>query len=107
MEYCVIFVTCSNLEEAEKISTLLLDRRLVACANVVEGVRSLFCWDGKREDAKETLVILKTRQALFKDVERAVCSAHSYAVAEIIALPIVEGSRAYLKWIDEQTTGNG
>jgi len=104
MDYCVIFVTCSSPEEAEKISALLLERRLIACANVVEGVCSFFCWDGKREDAGETLMILKTRQVLFKDVEEAVRSVHSYAVPEIIALPILEGSRPYLNWIEEQTT---
>ncbi len=103
MGHIVIFVTCSTQEEAEKISTLLLDKHLIACANIVAGVHSFFCWQGKRESAEETLLILKTRQALFKDVEEAVCLEHSYAVPEIIAVPIAEGSSEYLKWVDEQT----
>ena len=107
MEYCVIFVTCASREEAEKISGLLLDGRLIACANIVDGVRSVFCWQGKRENALEVLLILKTRKALFEDVARTVRGAHSYSVPEIIALPVVEGNAEYLRWIKDETSPQG
>jgi len=107
MEYCVIFVTCASREEAEKISGILLDRRLIACANIVDGVRSVFCWQGKRESVSEALLILKTRKDLFEEVARAVRGAHSYSVPEIIALPVVEGDAEYLKWIKDETSSKG
>ena len=80
-----------------------MKKRLAACANVICGVDSNFWWNGKIDRAGEVLVILKTRSGYFKRVEREVRRLHSYAVPEIIALPIVAGSKGYLKWIDAET----
>lgn len=101
MKYIVIFVTAKNFEEAAKIAQALVDQKLIACANIVKDVKSLFWWDGKVDQADETLLILKTRRNLFKKIVKAVKSLHSYDVPEIIALPVVAGSKDYLKWVND------
>ena len=101
MNYIVIFTTCASAKEARNIAAALLDRRFVACANIVSPVESRFWWKGKKNSAKEALLILKARKANFSKIEKAIRRIHSYSVPEIIALPVVSGSRDYLKWIDE------
>ena len=97
----VIFVTTKDADEAKKISQELLTQKLIACANIVSGVQSIFWWEGKIDSTSEVLLILKTKKSLFKKVEKVVKSLHSYQTPEIIALPIVTGSKEYLGWINE------
>ncbi len=99
MNYIVVFVTAKDKIEANKIAEKLIQEKLAACVNMVEGVTSVFWWDGKVDQASEVLLVIKTRKTLFKRLEKAVKSAHSYTVPEIIALPIVAGNADYLKWI--------
>ena len=99
-KYIVVFVTAKDLEEANKIAEGLVARKLVACANIIEGIRSVFWWEGKIDSAKEVLLILKSQEKLFAKIINTVKSLHSYKVPEIIALPIVAGNQDYLKWID-------
>jgi periplasmic divalent cation tolerance protein len=82
---------------------VLVEERLAACANIVKDIRSVFRWEGKIEDDSEALMVLKTREALFEDLEKRVRELHSYSVPEVIALPIVKGSEAYLSWLQEET----
>ncbi|MFA5119073.1 MAG: divalent-cation tolerance protein CutA [Candidatus Omnitrophota bacterium] len=101
--YCVALVTASNKEEAQKIASGLVESRLVACVNIVDSVRSVFRWQGKIDRAAEALLVIKTRKALIKKLIKKVKSLHSYEVPEIIALPIIDGSKEYLEWINEST----
>ena len=101
IKYIVIFVTCASKEEAAKIAKNLLDERLIACANIIEGVSSFFWWKGKVDRAKEALVIIKTAGKNFDKVRKRIKKLHSYEVPEIIAVPITAGESSYLKWIDE------
>ena len=98
--YCIVFVTCRSKKEALGIASLLLGRRLAACANVMPSVESRFWWGGKLDNARETLLTLKTKTRNFKKIEKEVKRLHSYEVPEIIAVPIIAGSRDYLGWID-------
>lgn len=99
--HIVIFVTASNKKEARRIAQELLKNRLVACANIIEGVESIFWWKGKIDRSNETLLILKSEKKMLNRIINCVKQAHSYEVPEIIALPIIGGHRAYLSWIDE------
>ena len=99
--YIIVLITTSSVEEAEKIAKTLLEERLVACANIIGPVHSLFWWQGKIDEAKEHLILMKTRKDLFGKVSERVKTLHSYQVPEIIATPIIEGSKDYLKWLDE------
>jgi len=100
-EHVVIFVTTGSMEEAERIASELLNRKLVACANLLPGVTSLFWWQGELDRADEVLVVMKTRAERLDEVTALVNELHSYDVCEVIALPIVGGSKAYLDWVDE------
>jgi len=103
MDNLIIFITASSRGEAGEIATNLVGKRLVACVNIVPGIESIFTWKGKLEVAKETLLIAKTKAALFPRVEKMVKKVHSYECPEIIAFPITRGNKEYLKWLRETT----
>ncbi len=92
-------MTFPSLAEAERVAAVLVDEHLAACVNLVPGVRSLFSWQGVREEAAEVLAIGKTTSHAFTDLAARVKSLHSYSVPEIVALPIVQGSESYLAWV--------
>ncbi|MCX5668320.1 MAG: divalent-cation tolerance protein CutA [Candidatus Omnitrophica bacterium] len=95
----IIMVTCASREEARRIAGRLLEKRLVACANILPKIESRFWWKGKLDSAAELLVTMKTVRSNFKKIEAEIKRVHSYEVPEIIAVPIVSGSRDYLDWI--------
>ena len=101
--YVVIFITAPNKKEAEHIAQQLIKNRLAACVNIMENIKSIFWWEGKVDRAKEVLLIIKTRKSLINKLIKKVKSLHSYAVPEIIALPIIAGNKQYLDWINEST----
>ena len=94
--YVIVIVTTPSKQEAEKIAQRLLDERLIACANIIGPVSSLFRWSGKIERAEEYLMLLKSRKDLFEKLAETVKALHSYEVPEILVLPVVGGSEAYL-----------
>jgi len=98
--YIVIMVTTANREEAEKIARRLLDEKLIACANIIGPVSSLFWWSGKLEKSEEYVLLLKSRLELFEKLSESVKALHGYEVPEIIALPIIKGSPAYMEWLN-------
>jgi len=103
MNEIVVFITASNEGEAAIISRALVEARLAGCVNIINNIRSIYSWQGKIEDEKEVLMILKTQKFLFDSLVKKVKELHSYTVPEIIALPIVDGSAEYLKWLGEVT----
>ena len=104
-KYIVIFVTCASKKEASKIANALLNKRIIACANIIGDVKSIFLWRGKVRNTVEILLIIKTTEKNFKKVQKIVRKLHSYEVPEIIGIPITSGDKDYLKWIDESTWG--
>lgn len=97
----VVLVTASSTDEAKNIARAVLERKLAACANLVPGVQSFFWWEGKIEESEETLMVLKTREAAVPELIEEIKRLHSYAVCEVISLPISHGNQAYLNWIEE------
>lgn len=98
----VVLSTCASAGEAERLARLLLEARLAACVNVITQNRSFYWWKDKIEDAPEYLLVIKTSRALFDKLQTLIQSSHSYAVPELIALPVIDGSAAYLNWIDTE-----
>ena len=98
----VVFTTCGLAEEAERVARGLVEKRVAACVNVVSGVRSIYQWQGKVEEASEHLLIIKSRRDLFDRLQEALRGLHSYQVPEIVALPVVDGLEAYLGWMDRE-----
>ncbi len=99
-ERLVAFSTVAVAEDAERIARELVERRLAACVNIVPGLVSIYRWQGKVEREDERLLIIKTRRDRFPALREALASLHPYEVPELIAIPIDEGSPAYLKWLD-------
>ncbi|MBI1956554.1 MAG: divalent-cation tolerance protein CutA [Acidobacteria bacterium] len=97
----IVLVTGSNTRECKRIARHLLEKRLIACANLMPQVNSLYHWKGKIADEKECLMILKSTRELFPALRMEVEKLHSYSVPEVIALPIIDGSANYLNWIAE------
>ena len=100
MTNCVVgIVTCSSRAEARRLAKTLLDRKLAACVNILDGVESHYWWHGKLERAKETMLLIKTTNAKARAVTKTIKAAHSYEVPEIIFVPITTGERTYLRWL--------
>ncbi|HEV2615453.1 MAG TPA: divalent-cation tolerance protein CutA [Candidatus Acidoferrales bacterium] len=104
----VVLVTFGSAREARRVARAVVDARLAACANIVASpVKSIYRWKGKVETASEVLVVIKSTQRRFPALEREIRRLHSYEVPEIVALPIVAGSKAYLEWIEEAVRDGG
>ena len=99
MTFNIVLVTVGNRQEAEKIVRVLLKERLIACGNIINNVSSLFWWQDKIEEEKEVLVIMKSHGRLFKKLSKRIMELHSYDVPEILTVPVVDGSQAYLDWM--------
>ncbi len=97
----VVLVTCGRHAEAEKIASHLVEKKLVACANLVPGIESWYWWEGKVNHDQEILLIMKTVREKFDLLVEVIRGIHSYTVPEIIALPIHQGFDAYLQWVAE------
>jgi len=102
-EFIVVLVTSSSEGEAEKLAARLVEEKLAACVNIIP-TSSLFRWEGKLSREKEMLLVIKTRNSRFEDLEKRVRELHSYQVPEIIALPVVAGSEEYLDWVAENVS---
>ncbi len=100
-EFIIVLVTAKDRTQGKRIAKGLLKDKLIACANIVGGIESIFLWKGKIDSAKEVLLILKTKKSLFNRVADKVKSLHSYETPEIIAMPILAGEQKYLQWIKE------
>lgn len=99
--YVMVMVTAKDADQAERIVQQLLKKKLIACANMIKGVQSVFWWDKKIDQCEEVIVVMKSRHSEFQKIVECVRAEHSYEVPEVIALPILDGNQAYLNWIDE------
>ena len=103
-EFVVVLVTAGSADEATRLARALVEERLAACANVIGPIRSIYRWEGAVEEADEHLLILKARGADVPALEGRVRTLHTYAVPEVLALPVRAGSAPYLAWLAEATT---
>ena len=101
-DFVVVFVTAGSPAEGDRLARSLVEERLAACVNRAAPIQSVYRWQGKVEQSEEELLIIKTRKSLFAALETRIRELHSYSVPEIIALPIVDGSEGYLRWLGEQ-----
>lgn len=102
-EYIVVYVTAGSKAEAENIASALVKEGLAACVNIVPRVISNYVWEGKFCKEEEAMLIIKARARAFPRIEKRLRSLHSYKVPEIIAVPIIMGSRPYLSYLSGAT----
>lgn len=103
MSETVTFVTCKDRKQATAIARSLVKEKLAACVNVVPGISSIYRWEGKVEEAREVLLVIKSRRALSRKLTARVRALHSYDVPEVVTLPIASGNPAYLRWVRQST----
>ncbi len=101
LNFIQISTTTDSKKEAEKISRDLLNAKLAACVQIFGPVRSSYWWKNKIEQSDEWLCLIKTRKKFFDEIEKTICSIHSYETPEIIATPIIAGSKKYLNWLSD------
>ncbi|MDP8937452.1 MAG: divalent-cation tolerance protein CutA [Actinomycetota bacterium] len=95
--------TAATKEEAEGVARALVDGRLAACVQIVGPMESRYWWDGAVETATEWVCVAKTTADRYDEVEAAIRAVHSYDVPEILAVPVVRGSEAYVRWLGQET----
>jgi len=103
--YIQVLTTCGSEQEAGRIAAELLEKRLAACVQTIGPIVSRYRWRGKLEEEREWQCLVKTEEAHYGEVEATIRSLHTYEEPEIIATPIVAGSRGYLDWISENVGG--
>ena len=100
----VVLTTCDSKKRADRLARYLVKRRVAACVSVLPKAHSVYRWKEKIEEASEWMLIIKSRRDLFAALRTEIQTQHSYEVPELIALPVVDGSEAYLAWFDAQLT---
>lgn len=100
----IVLTNLPDRDAALRLAGLLVERRLAACVNVLAECTSVYRWRGAIENATEVPVLIKTRSALYPEVEAAILAQHPYELPEIVAVPITYGLASYLDWVGEETT---
>ena len=95
----LVLTTCANVQEADELAKVLVEERLAACVNRLDGVMSTYRWESRLHQDRESLLLIKTTAARFEDLREAVTRQSSYDVPELIAIPILKGSPTYLDWL--------
>ena len=99
----LVFTNLPDREAALELAHGLIERRLAACVNVLDGCTSVYRWKGDIEEADEVPVLVKTRTARYEELEAAIRELHPYELPEIVAVPVVRGLPEYLEWVAEET----
>ena len=103
MSALIVITNAPDRDVALKIARTLIERKLAACVNILAGCTSVYRWQGRLEEADEVPVLIKTRAAIYDEVEAAIRSLHPYEVPEIVAVPIERGLPGYLEWVTAET----
>ncbi len=97
-----VYITCKDQKEARLIASHLLEKRLIACANIFP-TASMYRWQGKIKEEPETAMLCKARKESFESIKEEVRQLHSYEIPCIVALPWHGSDEGYKKWVEEQT----
>ena len=103
MEQILVYITVPTADEARRIGTVLIEERLAACVNIIEGITSIYRWEGKIQMDSEVVLFAKTVKSLMDKLCIRVKSIHSYSVPCIVCLSISGGNHEFLKWIEDET----
>ena len=99
-EVLVVLTTWPDAEKARAAARILVEEKLIACANLVPGVESIYRWEGKVETSAEVMMVLKTTIARYQMVEHRILKLHPYEVPEIVVLRVTDGLPKYLRWVE-------
>lgn len=99
--YIQVVTTTETKAEAQTIASATVEERLAACAQIIGPITSTYWWQGKIETAEDWLCVLKSKETLYEELERAIQKLHPYKEPEILAISIAKGKKTYLDWLDE------
>ena len=99
-----VLINAPDMETAGRIGRALVEERLAASANAVPGVRSVYRWGGAVREASEALLVVKTASDRVAALAARVRDLHPYELPAVVALPVVDGSAAYLDWIAAESS---
>ena len=102
--FAVVLVTAPNRKTARGLARGALEARLVVCVNLVPGIESHYWWQGKLEQSKEVLLVMKTRKARLSALEQFVLQRHPYETPEVVSWPLDGSTAKYLDWLRESTS---
>ncbi|MGH9946111.1 MAG: divalent-cation tolerance protein CutA [Pyrinomonadaceae bacterium] len=97
----IVFTTVSSNEDAELIAKKIVDERLAACVQILPKMTSVYCWEGKLQKESEHLLIIKTADEKYSELEKFIAAIHSYDVPEIVAIRAENVSADYLEWLND------
>lgn len=100
----MLYITCANREQALEISHALVAQKQVACANIIDGMTSVYNWRGEVQEEKEVLILAKTTAAKAESAVAAAKKIHPYEIPCITVLPVIAGFSAYLEWVKKEVT---
>ena len=103
-DFIQVMTAIGSKEDAQKMANAIIGQRLASCVQIIGPITSTYWWQAAMETAEEWLCLMKTRQDLYERVERAIRENHPYDEPEILAMPVIAGSRTYLEWIVSETT---
>ena len=106
-EMLLVFTTFEREEDAARVVRTLVDERLIACGNLIPGVRSLFRWKGAIEDAREVVVLMKTSKQDWSSLVSRLHELHPYETPECVAVRVAAGAPKYLAWLEETLAPEG
>ena len=100
----IIITTCPNPEEAKMIAEKLTQNNIAACVNIFDKINSYFLWKSKINNEQESLLLIKTLEKKYVEVEALIKKMSSYELPEVIAIPISNGSLEYIKWVEKNVS---
>ena len=101
MKFFLTYIITKNENEALKIANLAVKKNLAACGNILPNIKSIYKWQNKLQNDNETLLILKTNSNKYPLLEKLILEKHSYEVPCILKIPISDGNKEYLKWVND------
>lgn len=100
----IVLVTVPDKDEADRLAETLVSEHLAACVNIIPAIESVYRWEGKVTKDQEILLLIKTAEDRYAELEQRIQTLHSYTTPEVIALKIERGSKAYLNWLIESVS---
>lgn len=100
-EALIVYCTCPDDETANQLAEMLVSKQLAACVNIINGIQSVYAWQGKVETSDEALLMIKTTTSAFSALQDVICDQHPYELPEIVAVSITTGLPAYIEWINK------
>ena len=99
----LVFCTFTNFASVKSTAESLVNEKLAACVNIIPHVQSIFRWQGKVDNANENVLVIKTKDSLYSELEKRIQELHPYELPEIISVSIDNGLPEYLDWVSEST----